>query len=130
MSFLSKKRWHVGNYKNRLKVELAELEAKEKEENEKNRLKEINEQKEILESIEKKLGKEKAIEVARQIQTSFVYEPPPGYSVFMEQKTEQKEKKREEEKPKKNNSFKDFKKKLKEDPIKKCGEKDIEQLLM
>ncbi|ELP84751.1 hypothetical protein EIN_174460 [Entamoeba invadens IP1] len=138
MDFLAKKRSNPRNFKNRLRVENAEKEIRERADLEKKRQTEITEQKEKIAYIRSNFGEEAAFQATKESQIMFLYEPPPGFSLEEKIEERMKEKKirsgEESKKPRgRNDQSKKAEKKLtRVDPIIKDGEQqkdEIEKLL-
>ena len=111
MSFLDKKKFHVNIYQNKLKVFEAERKKKEDEEKEKECIRELKQQQEMINSIGEIEGKE----LKNQLDTSFLYQPPPGYiNTDNKNKTVEKKNENEIQKDVKKNDSKDQKEKQNE----------------
>lgn len=127
-SYLSKKSWHVWNYDNQKKVMEAMEQEKEKRRKEEQKKKEIEEQRQELASIRAQYGDDVAARVASEMQTSFMYEVPPGYTLKVSD-----EKERTETKPRKRDDVKkqsrEALRKAKADPMSHFSKSCIEEEL-
>ena len=112
-AFLCKKRWHVGNYANQKQVAEAERRRDEAAARERARQKEIDEELAVVELVRKTQGDEEAERVRREMQTSFLYEPPPGYTLG----DAEKKPKPNTERPKETKAARERNRKIAEDPL-------------